>query len=152
MACEVSKLGGNSELQLPAYTTATATQDPNYISDLDCSSLQHRILNPLSKARIKLQPHGQQLDSFPLHHNRNSSFPFSSAVKPVPLVEGPRLSIRNCHLDFATNQLCALSQSIQLPFLHLNLPICKKMGLNSMNSKTPCVSLKIKKTDRLMSF
>ena len=28
---EVPRLGGESELQLPAYTTATATQDPSHI-------------------------------------------------------------------------------------------------------------------------
>ena len=28
---EVSTLGGKSELQLPAYVTATATQDPSHI-------------------------------------------------------------------------------------------------------------------------
>ena len=42
---EVSRLGAESELQLPAYTTATAMQDPNRIHDL------HQIPNPLSKAR-----------------------------------------------------------------------------------------------------
>ena len=39
------------ELQLLAYTTATATWDPSHICDLHCSSWQHRILNPLSKSR-----------------------------------------------------------------------------------------------------
>ena len=48
---EVPRLGVRSELQLPAYTTATAMQDPICICDLHCSSLQHRILNPLSEAR-----------------------------------------------------------------------------------------------------
>ena len=40
-----------SELQLPAYTTATATQDPSHVYNLQHSSWQHGILNPLSKAR-----------------------------------------------------------------------------------------------------
>ena len=48
---EVPRLGVESELHLPAYTTATATQDPNCIFDLHHSSRQHRILNPLSEAR-----------------------------------------------------------------------------------------------------
>ena len=49
---EVPRLGIQSELQLSAYTTATATLwDPRYICDLDHSSWQWRILNPLSKAR-----------------------------------------------------------------------------------------------------
>jgi len=38
-------------LQLPAYTTATATQDPSHICNLYHSSWQHWILNPLNKTR-----------------------------------------------------------------------------------------------------
>ena len=48
---EVSRLGVKSELQLPADTTATATQDPNVVCDLQHSSRQCRIPNPLSEAR-----------------------------------------------------------------------------------------------------
>ena len=40
-----------SELQLLAYTTATATQDPNHVCNLYHSSRQRQILNPLSEAR-----------------------------------------------------------------------------------------------------
>ena len=47
---EVSRLGVKSELQLPACTTAYATQDPSYICDLHHSFQQQQILNPLSKA------------------------------------------------------------------------------------------------------
>ena len=43
-----SQTGIESELQLPAYTTATATQDPSHICILHHSSWQCRILNPLS--------------------------------------------------------------------------------------------------------
>ena len=39
------------ELQLLAYTTATATSDPSLICDLYHSSWQCQILNPLSEAR-----------------------------------------------------------------------------------------------------
>ena len=42
-----SRLGVELELQLPAYTTATATPDPS----LHHSSQQHWILDPMSKAR-----------------------------------------------------------------------------------------------------
>ena len=48
---EFPRLGVESELQLPAYTTATATRDPRHICDLQHSSQQHQILTPLSKAR-----------------------------------------------------------------------------------------------------
>ena len=48
---EVPRLGVESELLLPAYARVTATPNPNCICDLHHSSQQHRILNPLSKAR-----------------------------------------------------------------------------------------------------
>ena len=48
---EVPRLGVESELQLPAYATATATPDPSYVCNLHRSSGQCRILNPLSEDR-----------------------------------------------------------------------------------------------------
>ena len=48
---EVPKPGVESELQLPAYTTATETWDPSLVCDLHHSSRQCQILNPLSEAR-----------------------------------------------------------------------------------------------------
>ena len=48
---EVSSLGVEGELQLPASTTATATWDPSCVCDLHPSSQQRRILNPLSAPR-----------------------------------------------------------------------------------------------------
>ena len=47
---EVPRLGVQSELQLPAYTTATAMPDLSLVCDLHHSSWQCWILNPLSKA------------------------------------------------------------------------------------------------------
>ena len=48
---EVSRLGVESELQLQAYATATATPDRSRVWDPHHSSQQHQILNPLSKTR-----------------------------------------------------------------------------------------------------
>ena len=48
---EVLKLGIQLELQLPAYTRATAMRDPSPICDLHHSSRQCQILNLLSEAR-----------------------------------------------------------------------------------------------------
>ena len=48
---EVPGLGIELELQLPAYTTATATQDPSCICDLHHSQRRCWILHPLSEAR-----------------------------------------------------------------------------------------------------
>ena len=51
------RLGVKSELQLLAYTTATATQDPSSMCDLYHSARQHQILlNPLREARDRT-PH-----------------------------------------------------------------------------------------------
>ena len=47
---EVPGPGIESELQLPAYATAT-TPDLSHILDLQRSLWQHQLLNPLSKAR-----------------------------------------------------------------------------------------------------
>ena len=46
-----SQARGPSELQLPAYTTATATLDLSSVCDLHHSLQQHWILNPQSEAR-----------------------------------------------------------------------------------------------------
>ena len=47
---EVPRLGVKSEVQLPSYATATATQDLSRICNLHHSSQQHQILNPLIEA------------------------------------------------------------------------------------------------------
>ena len=48
---EVSRLGVESGLPLPAYTTAQATWDAGRVCDLHHGSQQRRIPDPLSKAR-----------------------------------------------------------------------------------------------------
>ena len=48
---EVPRLGVELELQLPAYTTATATRDPSHVCDLHHSSWQQQIPDPLREAR-----------------------------------------------------------------------------------------------------
>ena len=48
---EVPRLRTDSELQLPGYTTTTATRDQSHICELHHSSRQRQILNPLGKAR-----------------------------------------------------------------------------------------------------
>ena len=48
---EMSRLGVELELQLPAYTIATAIADASPVCDLHHSSQQRWILHPLNKAR-----------------------------------------------------------------------------------------------------
>ena len=76
---EVPRLQVESELQLPACTTATATLDPSRICDLCCISWQHRILNPMMEARDQtgiLMDAGQILKK--LSHSRSSLSKYSS--------------------------------------------------------------------------
>ena len=48
---EVPRLGGQLELQLLPYTTATVTPDPSRVCDLQHGLRQHQSLNLLSEAR-----------------------------------------------------------------------------------------------------
>ena len=48
---EAPQLEVKSQLQLLAYTTATASQDLSYICDLQHSTQQCWVLNPLIQAR-----------------------------------------------------------------------------------------------------
>jgi len=50
---EVPRLGVELELQLLAYTTATATPDPSHVCDPHHSSQKYWNLNPLSEARAR---------------------------------------------------------------------------------------------------
>ena len=50
---EVPRLGVECELQLPAYTTATAMPDLSSICNLHHTSQQCQIFNPLSEARYR---------------------------------------------------------------------------------------------------
>ena len=73
---EVPRLTVKSELQLPAYATATAMWDPSRICDLCCSSWQCQIVNPWSEARdqtYNLMDTSQVLNL--LSHSRNSKVP-----------------------------------------------------------------------------
>ena len=76
---EVPRLGVQSELELPAYTTATATAmpDPNRICNLCHSSPQYQILNPQTDARDLIHIlMGTGWVCNPLSHNKNSLFVF----------------------------------------------------------------------------
>ena len=60
----VPRVGVKSELQLPAYTTATATPDPSHVCDLHHSSWQCWIRNPTEWGQgSNLHPHGNSIAS-----------------------------------------------------------------------------------------
>ena len=54
---EVPRLEVESELQLPAYTIATATRDLSHVCDLHHNSWPCQIINPLSNARDRTLVH-----------------------------------------------------------------------------------------------
>ena len=77
---EVPRLGVESELQLLAYATATATLDPSHICEPYHSLQQH--WNPLCEARdqtLILMDMGWALN--PLSHKGNSYFLFQILLK-----------------------------------------------------------------------
>ena len=69
---KVPRLGVKSELQLLAYTTATAIWDLSHVCDLPHSSWKHQILNPLLGKGLNSHPHGHQWNSLSLSHDGNS--------------------------------------------------------------------------------
>ena len=86
---EVPRLGVESELQLLACTTATATQDLSHICGLSCSLQQCWILNPLSEDKdgtCILMDTNRVLNL--LSHNRNSRIVQISACWGVGVDEG----------------------------------------------------------------
>ena len=71
---EIPRPGVESELQLPAHTEAIATWDLSHVCNLDCSSQQCQILNPLIEAKDWthiLMDTSRVLN--PLSHNGNST-------------------------------------------------------------------------------
>ena len=73
---EVLRLGVESELQLLAYTTATAMPDPSRVCNLHHSSWQRQILNPLSEARDQTHIFMDTSLILNLHHSGNSLFQY----------------------------------------------------------------------------
>ena len=89
---EIPRLGTESELQLPAYTTATATQDLSRICDLHRRLWQCQIPNLLSEARDRTLIDTSQVLN-PLSHNGNSVF-----LSPQKLVKAHILPKENISL------------------------------------------------------
>ena len=102
---EVPRLGVQPELQPLAYTTATATWDPSWVCNLYHCARQHRILNPLSKARDQthiltdtmsssqpVEPHGNSLTffffSFGLFRAASAAYGSSQARGQIQVTAG----------------------------------------------------------------
>ena len=77
---EVPRLGVESDLQLPAYTTATEMPDPSlYVCNLYHSSWQCHILNP---PRIEPMSSWMLVGSLLLSHDGNSSHDYFLPLFP----------------------------------------------------------------------
>ena len=74
---EVPRLRVQSELQLPASTTASTTSDPSHTRNLQHSSQQHQILNSRSEARDRTR---NLMDPSQIH------FHCVTAGTPIPTV------------------------------------------------------------------
>ena len=92
-ACGGSQARVQSELQLLAYTTATATPYLSRVFGLHHSS--HWILNPLTEARDRtLQPHGSRSNLFPIRHNGNSCAIYSyKDTSPIKRPHSPEFPL-----------------------------------------------------------
>jgi len=92
---EVPRLGVQWELQLPAYTTATATatSDLRCVCDLHHSSWQRQILNPLSEARDRTR--NLMVPSRICFRCATTGTPFHFLIVMVPLADLLRLRRRN---------------------------------------------------------
>ena len=92
---EVPRLGVESKLQLPAYTTATATRDLSCVCDLHPSSWQHQILNPLSERRdrTRIVVDASWVCNL-LGHNRNSLF---SLLHLAVILADAHFSVYRCY-------------------------------------------------------
>ena len=96
---EAPGLGVELELQLPAYSTTTATPDPSHICNLHHSSRQCWILNPLTEARDwthVLMDTSQGLN--PSSHNGNSTSSFVYSTKCVDCQPCARYYARACDI------------------------------------------------------
>ena len=142
---EVPRLGVEWELQMLAYITGTAMQDPSCICDLHHSSWQHWILDPLSEARDWTQilmDTSRVLN--PLSHNRNISRTFSlshtetlcpfdtDSPSPFPPAPGNHCSTF-CLYEWLQNFTWILQDTI-----HLLIP-CKYLSLGKISCLLWCV-------------
>ena len=95
MHMEVPRLGVESELQLPAYATATAMPDQSHVCDLHHSSWHRQILNLLSETRDQtriLMDTSQVLNL--LSHNGNSQTSLLRRERWLLCISGSQMGVR----------------------------------------------------------
>ena len=105
---EVPRLLVESELQLPAYTTTTATQG----IQATCVTTAHGntgSLTHLVRPRIELGPHGCQLGWLPLSHDRNPQN-FPNLMKDINLNKRSCKICRDSRAKQFLNKDCITNQ------------------------------------------
>jgi len=123
---EVPRLGVESELQLPVYTTATATGDPSHICNLHHSSGQCQTLNPLSEARDRTRTlMDTKSSSLPLHQGGNTCSLFLLKLHEV-------MGAKHCSKDFPVS----VSEPMRLCTLNLYSHVCQSY-LKKTGTKNP---------------
>ena len=96
---QVSRLGVESGLQLPAYTTDTATPGPSH------SSRQCPIPNPLSEVRdqTRILIDTSQIHN-PPNHDRNAQSPFDCKSLGAPVVHFAQCCWERKELTFRSEE------------------------------------------------
>ena len=129
---EVPRLGVEAELQLPAYTTATATPDLSPICDLGFSLQQCWLLNSLSKARNWTCILILLVEFFTCWATMGTSFSFSffPFLFPYPSTDGYTIQLFQHHLLkrlslFALNCHCIIVKNLLsiLCWVHFLVPL-----------------------------
>ena len=133
---EVPRLGVKSELQLQAYTTATAMPDPSRICNLHHSLQQCQILKPLSKAGIEptssQTPAAAAAGLYHRHSNTGSQPHLQPTLQPIAtLVLNPLSHNRNSLVHFLNITYCKPFASVLL---------CLKIHGSSFSTFGACAS------------
>ena len=89
---EIPRLGVKSELQLPAFATATATPDLSCIFDIHHRSQQHPILNPLTEPRDRtlILTDTSQVCNLLSHKGNSSLDTFKGLILPLFIPNSPK--------------------------------------------------------------
>ena len=133
---ESPRLGFQSELQMPAYATATAMPNPSCVCDLYHRYQQRWILNPLMEARdlTHILMDTSWVCLLPLSHNRNSWFVIFLSKVECKFSQG----IEVCSICLDTNNF--MSNCLQC-----NLQMLSFGALTISESQTPSTMLSLRR-------
>ena len=123
---KIPRIGVELELQLLAYTTATATPDLSLIWNLHHSSWQHWILNPLDEAKDRTHILMDTSWVLNLLSHSGNSMPSSSIFKdycdyiePTLIIQANLLVLRS--VSYNLNSFCYLHYPLPSNLIHLQI-------------------------------